>query len=369
MKLALISTSQVPSSAANSIQVMKVGQALRQLGHDLLLLVPQGGAQPAPNLAEWYGLKEDFPIEWLTAAARLKRYDFCWRAVRRAAAWGAQAVYAWPLQAALLASWHGLPTLFELHEPPTGRIGPWLFRAYLRAQTPKRVLPISKALLDRMGLNAAQCVISHDAVDLERYTEIPSPEAARHSLGLIERPTVGYTGHLYPGRGMTLLLTLAERFPGVQFLWVGGRPRDVADWRARLAAQGLTNITLTGFVDNARLPLYQAAAEVLVMPYERSVSGSSGGNTADFCSPMKMFEYMACRRAILSSELPVLREVLSEQSAVFCPPDDTEAWAAALARLLADPHRRAALAAQAWQDVQPYTWVERAQRALEGFTV
>ena len=33
---------------------------------------------------------------------------------------------------------------------------------------------------------------------------------------------------------------------------------------------------------------------------------------------MKMFEYMAAGRAIVSSDLPVIREVLNERNAVFC---------------------------------------------------
>jgi hypothetical protein len=36
------------------------------------------------------------------------------------------------------------------------------------------------------------------------------------------------------------------------------------------------------------------------MPFGKIVSVSGGGNTADICSPMKMFEYMAAGRAILT---------------------------------------------------------------------
>ena len=82
---------------------------------------------------------------------------------------------------------------------------------------------------------------------------------------------------------------------------------------------------------------------------------------------MKMFEYMACRRAILSSDLPVIREVLNETNAVLCPPEDGIAWTDALSALLTDEAKRKALATQAWQDVQPYTWLERARRGLAGF--
>jgi glycosyltransferase involved in cell wall biosynthesis len=178
--------------------------------------------------------------------------------------------------------------------------------------------------------------------------------------------TVGYTGHLYAGRGMGMLEYLAQRLPHLHFLWVGGRPEDVHAWRQRLEDQGIRNVSLVGFIDNQQIPLYQAAADILLMPYERSITGSSGGNSAAYASPMKMFEYMACRRAILSSDLPVIREVLNETNAVLVPPEDEQAWEQALQALASDAHRRQALVDQAWLDVQRYSWEQRARNALAG---
>ena len=83
---------------------------------------------------------------------------------------------------------------------------------------------------------------------------------------------------------------------------------------------------MTGFIENSKLPLYQAACDILLMPYENAIAGSSGGNSVDICSPMKMFEYMAVGRAIISSDLPVIHEVLDNETAFFCPPEDSSAW-------------------------------------------
>ena len=91
----------------------------------------------------------------------------------------------------------------------------------------------------------------------------------------------------------------------------------MAAYREKAAQAGLENVTFTGFIPNARLPLYQAAADILLMPYGRAIAGSSGGNSAEICSPMKLFDYMGAGRAILSSDLPVIHEVLDENSAVF----------------------------------------------------
>ena len=377
MRITCISASMVPSSTANSIQVMKACQALAQLGHAVTLLVPQT-TQTVKDLKIYYGLEVDFAVEWLPASLRLHRYDLGWRAVRRARALRAELVYTWLPQAGLFALLHGLPLAMELHGPPEGRIGPSLFRLLLRLPGEKRLLPITQALVDLLRKSGMlldrqrahiSTVVSPNGIDLERYADLPDPAKARRSLGLPEAPTAGYTGHLYAGRGTALLVELARRLPQVQFLWVGGRQAEVEQWRSRLHAEGITNIHLTGFVENSQLPRYQAAADVLLMPYERLIAGSSGGNSAAYASPMKMFEYMICRRPILSSDLPVIREVLNESNAVLLPPEDTGAWTEGLNRLLADADLRTKLAAQAWQDVQPYTWIERARRALAGFPI
>jgi glycosyltransferase involved in cell wall biosynthesis len=383
MKIACIATSAVPSSTANSIQVMKACQAMAQLGHTVTLLLPDlPETRPAdPSERGWeclagrYGLEQRFALEWLPTARRWKRYDLAWKAIARARAIRANLIYTWAPQAGLLALIQGHPTLLEVHDRPTGSLGPLVFQLFLRWSGKKRVLPITHALLRYLERDyhfvfpRGQAVIAPNGADLERYNSLPDSAEARRRLKLPEQPTAVYTGHFYSGRGMDLLLGVAQSFPQVNFLWVGGAPDDVERWKAQVDQARLQNVTLTGFVENRRLPLYQAAGDILLMPYEQAIAGSSGGNSAEICSPMKMFEYMAAGRAILSSDLPVIREVLSEHNAVFCPPEDPRAWQAALAGLLAEPARQQMLGMQARLDVARYTWLAREEKALKGFEI
>ena len=69
----------------------------------------------------------------------------------------------------------------------------------------------------------------------------------------------------------------------------------------------------------------------------------------------------------MSSDLPVIREILDETRAVLCPPEDADAWSAALQSLITDPSLRERLARRALEDVQRYTWLERARKAMQGF--
>jgi glycosyltransferase involved in cell wall biosynthesis len=352
---------------------MKVCDAFCALEHDVRLWLP--GPEPRvawSELASLYGIRNQFPIQWINALRFLRRYDFAIRSVLAGRSWKADLYYVWTLQAAAFASCIKLPTVLEMHDRPSGRFGSLLFRLFLMGQGASRLLPITKAL--REWLSSAYdrefdepfAIISPMGVDLERYADLPEPERAREMLALPEKFTVGYTGHLYPGRGLDLLYKLAVRNPEVQFLWVGGEARAIQIWKTRLVQEDVQNIRLQGFVPNEELPLYQAACEVLAMPYEQKVSISGRGDTASYASPMKIFEYLAAGRVIFSSDLPVLQEVLNPSNAVILPIQNLNAWDEALREIIEDPNRRIALARHAKQDVLRYSWVERAERSLDG---
>lgn len=376
MKITAISASTIPSSVANSIQAMKAAHALAQLGHDLTLIAPADFSGPASQrqwetLRAQYGLETRFNIEWLPAASRRL---FFLSAVRRAKTLQPDLLYTWPMQSAVMGLMLGLPVILEMHDLPSGRVGPLWYRYFRDAKGKKRLTVITKALREALNqrfgafLRPADVVLAPNGVELERFAALPAPEEARRLLGLAAAPTVVCAGHLYTGRGVETFLKLAARLSGVRFLWAGGKPEEVERWRGESAAQGLSNVTFTGFINNAQLPLYLAAADVLLMPYARQIGISSGvGHSAQISSPMKMFEYLAAGRAILASDLPVFREVLNEENAIFCPPENFNMWQGALQALLDAPVRRAALAGQARADAQNYSWTARARRILDGF--
>ncbi len=371
MNIVAIAGSTIPSDTANSIQVMKACNALVQLGHRVTLLVPGNPPSKIENLKSHYGLQTDFAIEWLSSSSRR---TFTWQAVRQAKRLKADVIYTWFPQSAVFALLHRIPTIFEIHIQPTGRFGPLWHRAFARLPGRKRLASITQALVDvlendfHMLMDLDEVVIAPNGVELERFASLPDPVTARAQLGLREAPTVMCTGHLYAGRGADLFVALARAIPDAHFVWVGGRSEDIEFWRQRVDQNHIYNITFVGFIPNGSLPLYQAAADILIMPYSTSIMGSSGtADSAAVASPMKMFEYMATGRAIASSYLPVIREVLNENNAVFCKPDDIPSWKFALERLLNDESVRSQLGRQARQDVQGYTWLARAQRIMNRF--
>ncbi|HEY9077505.1 MAG TPA: glycosyltransferase [Anaerolineaceae bacterium] len=371
MKIACIATSTIPSRTANSIQVMKACHALAQEGADVCLWTPGNTSLSFSEFADLYGLQTEFSVRWLPTSRQLRKYDFIWRAYQAARKWGMDVLYTWIVQDALLAVRDAIPTVYELHGPPTGRLAPLLTRWLVKTKSQKRFVFITLALKKQvekqlhLRIPSGESILAPNGVETERYADLPDPVKARAHLGLPQGLTAGYTGHLYAGRGMNLLLELARRLPSLNFLWVGGNPEDVNHWKTMFSNAGITNTYLTGFVDQKSLPLYQAACDILLMPYERKIAGSSGGDSTDYCSPMKMFDYMASGRAIVSSDLPVIHEILNHSNAILCAPEDPEDWEKALISLLSDPTRRDQLAQQAQADAQKYSWRQRERSILD----
>jgi glycosyltransferase involved in cell wall biosynthesis len=373
LKIAVITNSRIPSLTANSIQAMKVCDAMSDLGHELQVLAPREG-EPAswPALASQYGLRSSFRIDWLPSRHALRRFDFMWYAQIAARKFKPDLIYTWLPQSATLGLWRNDPVLLEMHADVAGRLGAWWLGQFWKGKGNKRMLVTTRALRNALERSTrrkfpdAEVQVAPNGVDLDRYKNLPDPREARRQLKLKDGLTVGYSGHFYAGRGMDLLMELARAMPDVNFLWVGGTPEAVEEWRTKLNAARSSNVTLTGFIENSRLPLYQAAADILLMPYGHSVSASSGQDIVEVINPMKMFEYMAARRAIISADLPVIREVLDETRAWFCLPGEFGAWKSGIEILLGDEKRRRALASNARREVEKYTWLARARHALDG---
>jgi glycosyltransferase involved in cell wall biosynthesis len=381
MKITVITNSRIPSLTANSIQAMKVTQALMQLGHEIRMFAP-AETEPATreSLLAHYGLRIAPDLELLPSIRLFKRFDFIFHAQRAARRFNADLIYTWLPQSAVLALWMGYPVVLEMHADVAGKMGAWWLRQFWKAKGKKVMTVTTSALRNALERSTKlkfpneALFIAPNGVELEKYDRLPSPAEARHQLNLPEGLTVGFTGHIYPGRGADLLFELAKQMPQVNFLWVGGTPELVDFWRAKLTEVKMTNVTMTGFVKHEIIPLYQAASDVLLMPYSRSISASSGQDIAEVINPMKMFEYMASGRAIVSADLPSIREMLNEGNAVLCGAGELGnwesvigEWKAAIELLLADEPCRQALTSQARKDVVQLTWVKREERILKSF--
>ena len=207
------------------------------------------------------------------------------------------------------------------------------------------VLAVSPPLVAYARLRGAHRVeLFPNAVTFDGH---PSP-----SRGEGEEPVAAFAGRARPWHGIDTVAAawrlLGERAPR---LVVIGEPGEA---RPLLQAAGAE---LRGPVPHARVPALLAEADIGLVPYAADAPG--------YFSPLKLFEYMAAGLCVIAGEMPAVREIVSEETAVLVPRGDPEALAAAVDGVANDPERRRRLGRAARELVAAeHTWRHRARRIL-----
>ena len=337
---------------------MRMCEAFAAAGHDVRLIAKRNDEPLARghDLHTYYGVRPSFAIDRIARpkwrhggeivfaagmAARVARYGR-----------GADLVYARDLVGAVVAAELGLPVVYEVHGVFQGDLQRRLWRRMVRGRRFLGLVAISRAMvgeLDAEGLlpTETKIVVAHSPANA-------ISDAAPRAI-VASPPRIGYVGSLYPGRGVELVVEVAARMPHRVFEIIGGSDDDLERWRAtKLPA----NVVLRGFVAPGKLAALYRELDVLLLPYPRSgIHGpTERRDTARYCSPMKMFEYMASGVAMVASDLPVLQEVIAhEKNALIAAAGDADSWCATIERLIAEPTLRVALARQALADLEMYT--------------
>lgn len=377
--LLLIANARMPSQRAQSLQVAQATAALARAGAPTTLLyarrrgtqelssealfdhyvVPRG-ERPAVEAIPCLDLIDLVPRSLQFVPARCQEFSFAYNAARKARR-APEATRVLTRETEVAGMLRGRPGLFiELHRVPGHALRR---RALIRAvEAGARVIAISGGVREdllALGLPAESICVEHDGYESSRFECLPSKSAAREAMGLdLERPVVVYVGGLLAWKGVDVLVDAARHLPEVQFLIVGGMDRDVA--RLRKAAEGLGQLEITGFVDPRRAAMALRAADISVVPNRAAPVIS-----ARYTSPLKIFEAMAVGVPLVCSDLPSMRDVLDDSTALFVPPEDPAALAEALRDLLGNDSRMRALGEALHARAPEHTWDARAQRILD----
>jgi len=367
MKILYISNSVIPSRAANSMHVMAMCQALTDNGHTVTLL----GQHPKDRILRtdphtFYGTKRTFNVIPLF----VPRVPFGFFLYQLSILWylwriKPDLVYGRFLEGCLMSARLQYPTIYEAHIPAWHKNDQQeaLFLRLIRQPSFKRLVVISQALKKLYTQQYPEIIgkttVAHDGADIPKTTERRADWPGR--AGHLQ---IGMVGHLYKGRGVEIIAEIAKALPDVDVHFIGGTEKDIDHWKNEV---NLPNIFFHGFIEPAQLSPYINALDVGLMPYQKEVRihGRESLNTSEFMSPLKLFQYMAYKKAIVASDLPVIREVVDEKSAILVPYNDIEKWINAVISL-ENKEKRSNLSEKAHNIfLQKYTWQKRARLALD----
>lgn len=129
----------------------------------------------------------------------------------------------------------------------------------------------------------------------------PDTEHGIDALPGIPRPRIGYVGSLNRKVDLPLIVHLARREPGWQFVLVGPLGNfDDETSRALRECEALPNVHLPGSRDRRDLPACMGSLDVALMCYRP-------GTWMDSAYPLKLHEYLASGPPVVSSDLPSVR--------------------------------------------------------------
>jgi glycosyltransferase involved in cell wall biosynthesis len=214
------------------------------------------------------------------------------------------------------------------------------------------------------GVPAAKIVCAHDGVDVEAFREPVAIHDARAGLRLpLDRKIVTYAGSLYRNRELGRIIDLAVCFPRACFVVVGGSGAEVRELQERATKKGVANLLLVERVPHARVREYLFASDVLLMIWSRNVP------TIEYCSPLKVFEYMAAGRTIVGDGFPTIREVLTDgRDALLAEPGCFQSLRARLAQALALDHDNPLAREARRLAFDRYSWIARARRISDSIS-
>jgi glycosyltransferase involved in cell wall biosynthesis len=183
---------------------------------------------------------------------------------------------------------------------------------------------------------------------------------ARARAALPAGRLVTYVGHYNHVKGVDVLIrafqSLAPRVPDARLVlaWSGiGSSRRVEQL---LASRALEERVIR--LGQLRVPDLLSASDVVVLPYRLTIGQAA--------YPATLLEVVAANVPLVTTDLPVLRELTeSGKTASLVPPDDPIALAAAIERVLNEPAVAARMveAQREWvQQIQPQRVVKEYER-------
>ena len=167
-----------------------------------------------------------------------------------------------------------------------------------------------------------------------------SVDELRNRLAIGDRLPIVYTGTFERYQGLDLLFEsiklLRAKYPNLVFIYVGGKPEQVAEWQQTMAANNLDDCTIfTGTVSPDEALLYLDLADILVSPRTEGLS-----------VPLKIYTYLYSGKPTVATNLLAHTQVLTDETAMLVDPTP-ESFAAGIEKLVCNPELRHQIGVQA----------------------
>ena len=375
MKLLYIANARVPTEKAHGLQIFKMCEAFANQGHQVTLVIPWRFGRLKVDPYQYYGAKHNFRIKQvfsldlisilgalgfflqvLTFAISSALYSMF---VRPDIIYGRDEVALWSI------SFLNPKIVWEIH---TKKLNWFARKLLVRA---KALVTISGGLRDlllKAGASKEKILVSHDGVDVSEYESSFDRDTWRLSKDIpLEAKVIAYVGALHTmgkGKGVEELIDIfpeiLKREPDAFLLLTGMSEGDRNEAVLLCDKRGISRsrVRIDSAPSQKETVEYFRSADVHIMNFPNTE------HYALYMSPLKMFSYMASGVPIVTTDLPSIREVLSDKEAEFVPAGDSDKLIEVILRVLSGSEEVRSKARAGEVLVQEYSWNARAINIL-----
>lgn len=345
-KIAVVASGNIPSKWANSINTVRHANAFQELGyevtlHSVLRLAQEREKKNIDDIWGFYGVKKIplcferdsslsyfnvYPLVRVCTSAlnRISKGRFIyWRDPERKISnklknEGVDLCFARSYRVVEYNIKNNIPTIMETHNNRPEK-SKELMKILKKSDNKYLVSIITihekiKRKLVNLGVDKNKIFVFDDAVDKSYFDSISDDKILnRKVFGLPkDKKIIGYMGSLKPGKAIHKILETANSCDDDRLLFViaGGDEKEIESWK-KYCFYKSKNTKFLGFLEGKISPCFLKSCDVLFMPYD--LNETNAVMDLETTSPIKLFEYMASKRPIVSSRIPVIENILDDK--------------------------------------------------------
>lgn len=178
---------------------------------------------------------------------------------------------------------------------------------------------------------------------------------------------VGFVGNFAPWQGVDCLIEaipkVTRKIPDIQFLLIGGGILK-KQLKEKVIELGMEKFTrFMGYVSYHQVPAYINSFDLCVAPFTAKRNIEIG------CSPLKLYEYLACGRPVIASDIKGVGDLLEKNNCgLAIKPENPDALAKGIIQLIKNKDLRVKMGRNGRRIVESeYNWQNAARKTIEIF--
>ena len=192
-----------------------------------------------------------------------------------------------------------------------------------------------------------------NGVDLNLFNPGVDVQKTKEKYGQSQDGIIFFAGRFVEYKGLEYLIRAMNYVPHGTLLVAGAGPQE--RYLKRLVQSlNLANVKFLGLIAHKELPELYKLSDIYVLP--SITRGENFGNSA--------LEAMACGTPVIASNLPGVRELVTDECGIKLKPKDIGGLADAINTILTDSSLREKMGQAARKNAEQYSWQLIAQRML-----